>query len=77
MNYLKEEFQDDFNLEIIDVGKYPQYALDNAIFFTPTIVKLTPPPVQKVIGDLSNARSVVQQLGLGPDQKGHKIHGEK
>src|SRR5205085_969933 len=53
-------------IEIIDVFREPKRALVDGIFMTPTLVKIAPGPVQKIIGTLSQAPPVVQALGLMP-----------
>jgi circadian clock protein KaiB len=39
--------------------------LEDRIFMTPTLVKLAPGHVQRIIGTLGQTHSVVQALGLG------------
>ena len=53
-----------YEIEIVDVFKEPKRALVNGIFMTPTLVKLAPDPVRKIVGTLSQAQSVLQVLGL-------------
>ncbi len=49
---------------IIDVLEHPQLAEDDKILATPTLVKQTPLPARRVIGDLSDAQRVLVGLGL-------------
>jgi circadian clock protein KaiB len=51
-------------IEIVDVFKEPQRALADAIFMTPTLVKLTPLPSRTIVGTLSQTQTVLQALGL-------------
>ena len=51
-------------IEIVDVLKHPRRALVDGIFMTPTLVKLTPGPTQKIVGTLSQRETVLQILGL-------------
>ncbi len=51
-------------IEIVDVFKNPQRALANGIFMTPTLIKLAPPPVRRIVGTLSQTQTVLQALGL-------------
>ena len=53
-------------VEIIDVVKYPQSAIDENIIAVPTLIKSFPPPYRRVIGDLSNTENVIINLGLKP-----------
>ena len=41
-------------LEVIDVKKYPQLAEDDKILAVPTLIRKLPPPLRKIIGDLSD-----------------------
>jgi circadian clock protein KaiB len=49
-------------LEIVDLLKEPRRALADGVIVTPTLVKLLPPPVQRVIGNLSDTAQVLQIL---------------
>jgi len=55
---------EDFELIVIDILKEPQLAEDDKIIATPTLVKMLPPPIRKVIGDLSNQEQVLLGLDL-------------
>ena len=60
----EEEFQGRCELTIVDVLTQPQVAEDEMILATPTLVKEMPPPVRRVIGDLSNRNKVLVSLNL-------------
>lgn len=51
-------------IEVIDVFKDPQRALTDGIFMTPTLLKLSPAPVRKIVGTLSQVQPILQVLGL-------------
>jgi circadian clock protein KaiB len=51
-----------YTLEIVDVLKHPEAAESDKILATPTLVKQLPPPLRRVIGDLSDKDKVL--LGL-------------
>ncbi|MDP1530218.1 MAG: circadian clock KaiB family protein [Rhodoferax sp.] len=53
-----------YQIEIVDVFKEPKRALADAIFMTPTLVKLTPLPERTLVGTLSQTQTVLQALGL-------------
>jgi circadian clock protein KaiB len=57
-----EHFPSGCGLEIVDLLVHPQRALADGIIVTPTLVKLLPLPVQKVIGTLSDTEQVFQAL---------------
>ncbi|MDB5824239.1 MAG: putative thiol disulfide isomerase [Herminiimonas sp.] len=51
-------------IEVIDVFREPKRALADAIFMTPTLLRLTPSPVKRIVGTLSQTQVVLQTLGL-------------
>lgn len=51
-------------IEIVDVYQEPQRALADAIFMTPTLVKLAPIPKKAIVGTLSDLPTVLQAFGL-------------
>ncbi len=58
----EQELRGQYQLEIIDVLENPQIAEDDKILATPTLIKQLPPPLRRVIGDLSDKAKVL--LGL-------------
>jgi circadian clock protein KaiB len=60
----RKHFPGSHRIEVIDVLKEPLRALEEAIFVTPTVVKLFPLPAQQIIGDLSEEDAVLSALGL-------------
>lgn len=51
-------------IEVVDVFRQPQRALADAVFMTPTLIKLSPLPVRTIVGTLSQTQTVLQVLGL-------------
>jgi circadian clock protein KaiB len=51
-------------IEVVDVFREPKRALADAIFMTPTLLRLTPSPVKRIVGTLSQTQVVLQTLGL-------------
>jgi circadian clock protein KaiB len=60
----RKHFPGSHRIEVIDVLREPLRALEEAIFVTPTVVKLSPLPEQQIIGDLSEEDAVLSALGL-------------
>ena len=58
--YLKNNYE----LRVIDIYQAPQLAKDDQIIATPTLIKLLPAPLRRLIGDLSSEDRVLQGLGL-------------
>ena len=61
---LENEFKGVYALKVIDVLKQPQLAEEDKILATPTLAKILPPPVRKIIGDLSDREKVLIGLDL-------------
>ncbi len=61
---LESELNDLYTLKVIDVLKNPQLAEEDKILATPTLTKVLPPPVRKIIGDLSDVEKVLLGLDL-------------
>jgi circadian clock protein KaiB len=53
-----------YRIEVIDLLKQPQLARGDQIVAVPTLVRHLPPPMKKIIGDLSNADRVLVGLDL-------------
>lgn len=57
-----EHFGSAHELEVVDSLDYPARALADGIIVTPTLLKLLPLPVRRVIGSLSDANQVLLAL---------------
>ncbi|MBK1646634.1 circadian clock protein KaiB [Thiocapsa imhoffii] len=53
-------------IEVIDILERPQLAEDERILATPMVIKKLPPPVRRVVGDLSEHDKVLIGLDLRP-----------
>ena len=60
----EEELDANYELVVIDVLEQPQLAEDEKILATPTLIKTLPPPLRRVIGDLSDTEKVILGLNL-------------
>jgi circadian clock protein KaiB len=49
-------------IEVIDVFREPKRALADGILMTPTLIKLSPGPVRRIIGTLSDTHSLLMFL---------------
>lgn len=57
-----EHFASGHQLEIVDLLEHPKRALADGIIVTPTLLKLLPLPVKRVIGSLSDTDQVLLAL---------------
>jgi circadian clock protein KaiB len=60
----EEELKGQYKLDIIDVLEHPELAEDERILATPTLIKQLPPPLRRVIGDLTNKEKVLYGLAV-------------
>lgn len=62
----EEHLAGKYEIEIIDLLENPALARDHQILAIPTLVRQLPPPVKKIIGDLSNKEKVLIGLDMQP-----------
>lgn len=62
----KEHLAGKYRLEVVDLTKTPALASGDQVLAVPTLVRRLPPPVKKIIGDLSNTERVLVGLNLKP-----------
>jgi circadian clock protein KaiB len=62
----EEHLKDKYHIEVVDLLKNPQLAGGDQILAIPTLVRKLPPPIKKIIGDLSNTVRVLVGLDLRP-----------
>lgn len=55
----------DIEIEVIDIVGDPQRAETDKVIATPMLAKLAPPPVRRVVGDLSDVQQVINSLQIG------------
>jgi circadian clock protein KaiB len=54
-----------YDLEVVDIYQQPNLARDEQIVAVPTLIKRSPPPIRRLIGDLSDVKKVLIGLDLG------------
>lgn len=59
-----EHLRGRYVLDVIDLYQQPQLAHDHQIIVVPTLIRISPPPVRRIIGDLSNTERVLARLEL-------------
>jgi circadian clock protein KaiB len=63
----EQDLRGQYDLEIVDVLEHPELAESEKILATPTLIKQLPPPLRRVIGDLSDKEKVLLGLEVRPD----------
>ena len=61
----EQHLKNRYDLEVIDIYQQPNLARDEQIVAVPTLIKRLPPPLRRLIGDLSNLKKVLVGLDLG------------
>jgi circadian clock protein KaiB len=51
-------------LEVVDVTIHPEHAESENILITPTLIRRSPKPLRRVVGDLSDSQAVLYGLDL-------------
>lgn len=60
------ELRGQYELEVIDILEHPDLAEQAKILATPTLIKQLPPPLRRVIGDLSDKDKLLLGLDVRP-----------
>ena len=60
----EQDLEGEYELSIIDLLRQPQYGESEKIMVTPTLVKEFPPPLRRIIGDLSDREKVLFGLDV-------------
>lgn len=63
----EEKLHGSYELEVIDLYQQPQLAKRDQIIALPTLIKRSPLPLRRIIGDMSNTERVLVALDL-PDK---------
>ena len=53
-----------YELEVVDIYQQPAVARSEQIIATPTLIKKLPPPLRRLVGDLSDKRRVLLGLNI-------------
>ena len=60
----EEHLANRYSIEVIDLSKQPQLAVNDQIVALPTLVRKLPEPIKRIIGDLSNLERVMVGMDL-------------
>ncbi len=55
-----------YHIEVVDLLENPRLAADDQIVAVPTLVRKHPPPVRKIVGDLSDTERLLVDMQLRP-----------
>ena len=60
----EQHLKNRYDLEVIDIYQQPNLARDEQIVAVPTLIKRLPLPLRRLVGDLSNLKTVLVGLDL-------------
>jgi circadian clock protein KaiB len=63
-NICESHLEGRYDLEVIDIYQQPEAAFSEQVVAVPTLVKLVPGPLRRIIGDLSETEKVLHSLDL-------------
>jgi circadian clock protein KaiB len=70
-----EHLSQRYNLEVIDIYQHPEACQQEQIIAVPTLIKVLPHPLRRIIGDLSNTEKVLIGLNLAPRPGATRLPG--
>jgi circadian clock protein KaiB len=60
----EEHLQGRYELEVIDIHQQPDLAKEHQIVVTPTLIKVLPLPLRRLVGDLLGTEQVLRGLNI-------------
>jgi circadian clock protein KaiB len=61
---LEQHLAQPYTLKVVDVLTHPEQAETNQVSATPTLVKVWPHPIRRIIGDLDQVEKILQMLSM-------------
>ncbi|MCW3052907.1 MAG: thiol-disulfide isomerase [Chthonomonadales bacterium] len=71
-NICEEYLPERYDLEVIDLYQQPHLAAGDQVVAAPTLIKLFPSPLKRIIGDMSNTAQVLVGLDLQHAAEGRR-----
>ncbi len=60
--FCEEHLNDRYQIEQVDVMQDPARSLADGVLLTPMVVRIAPKPVRKIVGNLSDKKTLIQLL---------------
>ncbi len=70
--FCEEHLKGRYELEIVDIYQQPELLEKEQVIAAPTLIKQLPPPLRKLIGDMSDEEKIMVGLNIKPDRRGNK-----
>lgn len=64
--FCEDELAGVYDLEVIDIYQNPEAARDAQIIAAPTLIKMQPEPVRRIIGDMTDQDRIRRGLNIAP-----------
>lgn len=64
---LEASYPGDYEMNVVNVLEMPEKAIEREVFVTPTVIRELPEPVLRILGDLSDHRSILTAIELDGD----------
>jgi len=61
----EERFAGNYSIEVVDLLEHPERARSDNVVAIPMLERVSPEPVVRIIGDLSDSQRVLGALGAG------------
>ncbi len=67
--FCEEHLKGRYELEVIDIYQQPERLEHEQVIAAPTLVKKLPPPLRKMIGDMSDEEKILIGLNMKPGKE--------
>lgn len=70
VDLLKQVIEKEISLEkiesfmVINVLKHPEVALEHHVLMTPTLLRISPKPSKRIVGDISRVQDIAKEIAL-------------
>ena len=68
-NFCEEHLRGRYELEVIDIYQQPGLLEKDQVVAAPTLVKQLPPPLRRLIGDMSDKEKILIGLNIKPKKE--------
>lgn len=63
----RNHLQGRHSIEIVDIFQQPDLASEGKVIAVPTLDKISPPPLRRFVGDLSQTERLLKEMDLDPE----------
>jgi circadian clock protein KaiB len=66
VDFCEEHLKDVYKIEVVDIYQHPEKTFEDKVMAAPTLIKELPPPVRRIIGNLSDNQKILRGLDIIP-----------